>query len=124
MSHASNNKAITRPGKRKATDGSPNETGMKLGRSKSCTSCRQMKVWPCTLSSHTGIDQTVRIVRMRCSENISSALLEMQDEKFGLSNGLEFQTSANETVSGASSRNERLTALVRILVADYAYTAN
>ena len=105
MSHASKNEAITRPGKRKATDGTSDETGMRLGRSKACTSCRQMKVWMCPRSRHTVINEIVRTVRMRLGENISSALLEMQDQKFGLSNGLEFQKSANETVSGANYRN-------------------
>ena len=89
---------MTRAGKRKAAEGTSDETGMRLGRSQACTSCRQMKVRMCTHSCHTGIDEIVRLVRMRLVQNISSALLEMQVKELGLSNGLEFQTSANETV--------------------------
>ena len=79
MSHTSNNKGINRAGKRKVTDGTSDETAMRLGRSNACTSCRQRKVLMCTHPRHTGIDEIVRIVRMRLGQNISSPLLEMQD---------------------------------------------
>ena len=61
---------------------------------------------------------------MRFSEKISSALLEMQEEKFGLSNGLEFQASANETVSGASPKNESLLLSYERWSLNAAYAAN